>query len=420
MKDANAETEKNSGTRQEAPLSLIASDRVGRWLCFGGAMLLILVGGVSLTLSCCRPGPTGGGGIGRLARPSFDSGRNVRVRLIEGMKQITVRTFASFHWTGPDGGWRQPGSSGEHIVSASGSGLVIDGRIIPRSSVTLDLSEEIFELNDRLYRGSLTVSTGSNGRLVATETLSLEDYVRGVVPSEMPPRWPQHALMAQAVAVRSFALHRSLNTPGRNWISQLDLAYKGVEGESKRTDEAVLATEGTTLRWAGKPLPAFFHSTCGGHTTTAFSVFGGLDIPPLQGGPCRWCADSPHYRWDCQVALSRLADKVSSRGIRNIGSLHTRGRDASGRVENVIINGSKNIPAGEFRLEVGAGSIKSTAFSAAVEDNKVIFSGRGWGHGVGLCQWGARGMAEEGKTWREILQHYYPGGTIAPRQELIP
>jgi stage II sporulation protein D len=295
---------------------------------------------------------------------------------------------------------------------------MIDGQSVPPRTVVARMPQALFELNERLYRGALILSMGADGDLIATEELPVEDYVRGVVPSEVPALWPRQAVMAQAVAARTFALHRALSTTGRSWISRLDLAYRGVDGESWRSDRAVRDTLGTVLEWNGRPLPAFFHSTCGGHTTSAQNVFGGLDIPPLAGVPCRWDEDSPHYAWKTSILLSDLAERLKARGVSTIQSIREGERDPSGRLKHVVVNGQKRIPAAYFRMEVDARTIKSTDFSITRNGDTVEFSGHGWGHGVGLCQWGAHGMAEAGHSWREILSHYYPGANLRQVHEL--
>lgn len=388
-------------------------ERVGRRLCLGGALLLILVGTLSLTFTCCRAPRRRVGLPPERTTPSFASARNVTVRLAAGIPQFTVTAFGPFRWksTGDDG-WERAGYGGTYTVSEIGGGIVIDGDSIPARSLRLVARESVFKLNGRLYRGYLTISAGEEDGLVAMENLPLEDYVRGVVAAEMPARWPESALRAQAVAARTFALHRAMNTSGRRWLSRLDLAYRGVDGEAWRSDEAVRATRGVFLMWDDKPLPAFFHSTCGGHTVSADSVFGGLDIPPLRGVKCDWCTDSKHYNWESTMDRDALARKLKARGITRIKSLKTTGVDAFGRVEAVLINGEKRIPAAKFRLEAGAGRIKSTNFSVSVDGDDIVFSGHGWGHGVGLCQWGAHGLASKGRSWRQILNHYYPGAAI--------
>jgi stage II sporulation protein D len=410
------ENEDGAGNADASPENRL--HRLGMGLCFGGALMLIAVGLLGLTLSCCRPSRRRVGRPPEYASPSLQGPMSVRVRLVEDARSLSVTTFSPFLWTSTESEWSAHRHAGTHRITATGSGLLVEGQSIPVRSLTITAPRNVFELNQRLYRGSLRVTLGNDGALIATEELPVEDYVRGVLPSEMPSRWPQQALMAQAVAARTFALHRALSSSGRSWISRLDLAYRGVDGESRRSDRAVRETRGTVLEWSGRPLPAFFHSTCGGHTASAVSVFGGPDIPPLTGVPCQWDEDSPQYRWTCTLSLSEIAEKLKPRGITRVTSIQTGDRTRTGRLEHVVINGDKRIPTGVFRLEVGARDIKSTAFSLSREGNAVRFSGKGWGHGVGMCQWGAHGMAEGGYSWRGILEHYYPGAKLTSIAEL--
>ncbi|MFW5914900.1 MAG: SpoIID/LytB domain-containing protein [Planctomycetota bacterium] len=376
----------------------------GNRLCLGGAILLIIVGGLSLLLTCCRAVRRGPAEVA-----SIPSSTDVKVRLVHGKEELHLEALGPHELTGEDG---RELSSGErsrtYVLDAARGDLRVDEHPVPTSTITLETEDDIFELEGSRYRGRLTVSMADTGEgLTAYEEVPLEDYVRAVLPSELPARWPMAALEAQAIAIRSFALHRNSNSNGRRWISRMDLAYRGAEAETRRTDEAVRSTAGQILQWEDRPLPAFFHSTCGGHTVSAEEVFGEHDVEPLQGQKCGQCEDSPRYRWETSIPREELIEQLEDRGVDRINNLEVVSRTDSGRVESVSINGH-NIPAPEFRLAVGPQRIKSTDFTVTPAGRSFVFKGKGWGHGIGLCQWGARGFAEDGYSAPEILRHYYP------------
>jgi len=168
------------------------------------------------------------------------------------------------------------------------------------------------------------------------------------------------------------------------------------------------------LFYGGAPLAAYFHSTCGGHTSSVGAVFGEKEVPPLCGVGCDWCRDSPYYRWKVQIQRSELVRKLAPWGLVYLDSIRPLDVDEGGRPRVLLLNGTKQVKASEFRRAVGPERIRSMAFTAARRGRAFEFAGRGWGHGVGLCQWGARGMALAGKSWREILAHYYPGAEPLP------
>jgi stage II sporulation protein D len=247
--------------------------------------------------------------------------------------------------------------------------------------------------------------------------VSLEDYLRSVVPSEMPASWPLDALMAQAVAARTYALYR-LGAKGyaKPWLTSADMAYKGAMAESPLTDRAVALTRDMVLTYRADIFPAFFHSSCGGATSSAASVFGDSACP-VRGVKCGWCSDSPYSHWVAYMSLSELAAKLSPWCSGRLETPVPVGRDEAGRVQSMLINRTERVRAADFRWAVGPNVLRSTAFTIEKRDGGLEFIGRGWGHGVGLCQWGARGMARAGRDWRRILSYDYRGTRLARVRE---
>jgi stage II sporulation protein D len=193
--------------------------------------------------------------------------------------------------------------------------------------------------------------------------------------------------------------------------------YGGKTSERYRTTQAVEATQGKILIYQGKVFPAYYHATCAGHTEDA-SLLWNINLPPLKGVVCNFCKDSPHYSWHFDISKNKLIEKLSPAGFKidSIEDAVILGRDISGRVTKLKISGNKKnieISAKDLRNILGPNLLRSTNFNVSVVGNDLVFQGLGWGHGVGLCQWGAYFMAKQGAKFAEILKYYYPGAEIS-------
>ena len=187
------------------------------------------------------------------------------------------------------------------------------------------------------------------------------------------------------------------------------------------TDKAIEDTKGEIITFAGEVLPAYYHATCAGSTEDANLVWG-VDLAPLKGVACSFCKDSPHFRWTATVNLKSLEQKLKTAGFKvsDTKSIEIVKRSPSGRVVTLNItssSGSIDISGKQLREIIGPNTLRSTNFKVRIKDKSVLFDGFGWGHGVGLCQWGAYFMGKKGFTYQEILQHYYPGAKI---EEISP
>ncbi|HHT9120363.1 MAG TPA: SpoIID/LytB domain-containing protein [Candidatus Hypogeohydataceae bacterium YC41] len=289
-------------------------------------------------------------------------------------------------------------------LTLGGVGLGTDGvRVVPNVDGSL-------ELEGTSYRGEIYLVKGPKGGLRAVEKLDVESYVLGVLGSEMPNHWEPEALKAQAVAVRTFALY--LKNNGVN-ISSLHLAYKGTKKETPDLKRIVIQTRGVVMLYKGSLFPAYFHSTCGGHTEDANLVFGKDAIPPLRGVKCDYCKDSRYYQWRREISKQELEKNLRKAypSLKDIWEVKPLDRGPGNHVSKVEIRyaaGTYRMNANEFRLLVGPNHLLSTAFEIADRGKTVKFYGNGWGHGVGLCQYGAGTMAKDGFTWQQILNKYYP------------
>jgi stage II sporulation protein D len=180
---------------------------------------------------------------------------------------------------------------------------------------------------------------------------------------------------------------------------------------------AVQETAGQVLKLDGALYPAFYHTECGGHTEDPRQVFAARNMPALQAVVCPFSAGSPHFYWNLELSLSDLSDVVRRHGadVGRVTTVTVAERTASQRAVAVTLKGTGGavrIRGHDFRRMIGYDTLKSTLFTVVTDSSTVRFSGRGYGHGVGLCQGGARGMAEQGYSARQILTFYYPGTTL--------
>ncbi len=287
--------------------------------------------------------------------------------------------------------------------------------------VKIEPGKDVFILiNDRIYRGEIDIIRTKDARLLLVNHVGLEDYLYGVLYHEVSPRWPIEALKAQAIASRTYALYQKSINETKDFDLTSDFysqVYGGKTSEKYRTTRAIDLTRGKVLIYEGKLLPAYFHATCGGYTEDASELWN-TELAPLKSVKCNFCRLSPHYRWENSLSLEEMMEKFARGGYKDFSkiiSLIPKDRNPSGRLKtlNVITDsGEINISAKDFRQIMDPRIMRSTNFNVTVDGDRVIFKGYGWGHGVGLCQWGAYFMALRGYKVEDILKFYYPGTEI--------
>lgn len=295
----------------------------------------------------------------------------------------------------------------------------------------------------RNFEGREMEVTVKYGRVCVINQLPLELYVARVLPSEMDPdHFTAEALKAQAVVARTWAL-RNLKRHSRFGYNFCDSThcqvYRGRRQVSRRAERAVRQTLGEVLTYRHKPAEAFYHSTCGGNTVSIQDAWGVDPLPYLVGVEDRWkpgkrayCARSPYAAWDVWMSMHRLQRALRTKGIldkkEKLSGVEVGTVNSSGRVETIRLLTDRrertlNVDALRrlVKQEFGRGKVLSRFFTIQVQGPFFIIQGKGLGHGVGMCQWGARGMAQHGFGYREILTHYFPGteleatpGTEAP------
>jgi len=304
----------------------------------------------------------------------------------------------------------------------AGAALIVGDRHFPDDAVLLRIQgSAALSVNGRRYRGDLALRRLGDGRLDLINVLPIEHYLYGVMGGESYPGWPAAALEAQAIVARSYAMWRMAqrrDEPFDLHATVMDQNYLGMAKEDPRLTAAVDRTAGLVLVYQLKLFRCYYHSTCGGHTEAVQEVFPDPPLLPLSAVPCNYCKDSKHYAWRKVIPKVELADALARSGqsIQALSGLAVAARSGSGRAKQITVGLGPGrqvaMPASEFRLIVGPARLPSTLFEVRETAGGCEFQGRGFGHGVGMCQWGARGMADARFAATEILRHYYTGAQL--------
>jgi stage II sporulation protein D len=283
----------------------------------------------------------------------------------------------------------------------------------------IEPSNGVIFADSKPYRGHLIVEKSEN-KLNIINVLTLEDYIKGVLPKEVSADWNTEALKAQAVISRTYAII-NLN---RHSTQRFDMCstthcqvYGGAGVEAAPCNKAILETQCEVLTYDGELAQTVFHANCGGHTEDPKYIWNWKDTPPyLKGVKCNYCTAAPYTNWEKILDESFIRKQLSDNNIGKIKNIKIKEKTSAGTAKELKIihsEGELKLNAYQFRLAIGTWQIKSHAFdSIKINGDKFHFKGKGWGHKVGLCQWGAKGMAEKGKTYKQILAYFYPGTKI--------
>jgi stage II sporulation protein D len=315
--------------------------------------------------------------------------------------------------------------------------------------VARPIGNSLLSFGDKPYRGDFAFYGGDTGVLVVND-VSVDDYLRGVVPLEIGTEAAADsaAIQAQAVAARSYAYTHLTTEPARTYDLTdrvTDQVYGGVAVETAVASEAVETTRTLLLKYNGRVVNAPYHSTCGGATAAASEVWRSGDEPYLRSVSDRipgteryYCDGAPRFRWTrtldgamVNAALARYLAAFTSVPGNGPGIAHDVGvtaRTASGRVAAITITTNRGnfvVRGNDIRYvlrQPGGAVLNSTDFSATIDRGRdgaialLTLRGKGYGHGVGMCQSGAIGRARSGQDFRTILQTYYPGTAVGPAE----
>ncbi|MGB3310033.1 MAG: SpoIID/LytB domain-containing protein [Nodosilinea sp.] len=266
-------------------------------------------------------------------------------------------------------------------------------------------------INDKWYRGRVLV-VPIDGKVTAVNWVDIDAYLYGVVGSEMPASWPQEALKAQAVAARSYALYKRDRTQGDLFDvggTTAHQVYRGLAAETPSVQSAVNATQGQVLTYGGRVIEAVFHSASGGHTENSEDIW--QRASPYLRGVADYDQDAPVFQWSETFSAQQIEQRIT--GIGRLQSVATERATPRGRIVSVRLQGSRGsrvLTGTELRQAL---DLRSTLCSISVAGDTIRVDGRGYGHGLGMSQWGARGLATRGHNYQQILAHYYQGTALS-------
>lgn len=282
--------------------------------------------------------------------------------------------------------------------------ILLNGKEFKKVKFPIKIMGKVLKYNGKNYRSEIEIHKDEKNNLLVINYLDLEKYVEGVVSKELRCKEIE-ALCAQAVAVRSFVMAKKNKNKTKLYDVEStvkDQVYEGVGYEDELIKETIKRTKGMVYTYKNQIVETRYSSTCGGRTQE-----GGK--PYLKSIRCEYCKESPHYEWKVEMENEEVKQKL---GI-NVRKIKIKSRKKCGRIKEIIIIDNKGnhytLKGETVRSKLG---LKSTKFKIKTKNKKLIFEGKGYGHGVGMCQYGAVGLAKKGKTWKGIIKYYYKGGRI--------
>jgi len=370
-------------------------------------------------------------------RGGFDFPREVRVCLTTApVSQVRLTVDQPYTAQLPGAPSKQPPqleAPGAIVVSVQSNGFRIGRRDFRGTSLEIAAGDSpAIWVEDHLYRGRIRF-VRQGAKMVVVNIVPLEDYVASVVDGEMPATFPEASRQAQAIVARTYALFQTrasrasaiydvyATTRSQNYLGY---QYRGRDGrryaaESPSSRRAADQTAGMICLCEGKLFCTYYTAVCGGGTAGGAAVFGD-STPALGAVTCEWCQDADRYRWTQEVSEQEASENVAryfaSRGKRFDALTSIRRISQTLNVHDP----SFELSDGRRRYKLSAieirrlfpSAIHSFQFEARKSEDQLVIEGRGHGHGVGLCQWGARGMAQQGAGPLEIIHHYYPGAEV--------
>lgn len=362
-----------------------------------------------------------------------EAAQSIRVLLASDVQRLELRADQTI-WVTDDQD-RAHFSRSSLRIEVRGQALLLNGSRMASDHLTLRAGDHDLKLllprpagsghgaTARLYdersalqvSGSIQLVRRGKGVLVINQ-VDLEEYVKGVVPAEVNSAWHPEMLKVQAIAARTYALYQHMLSASRDYdvaATIQDQVYRGRRGMDARVVAAVESTRGLVVTHLGAPIYAAFSSTAAGITEDAVIVWS-KDLPYLKGVECPFDLESPYYQWKASFTVEKLEQSLRKQGfpVGAIATMTPLTYSRAGRVATLRILHSKGeliLRGEELRKAVGYTVVPSTQFTIDSMGREVVLSGYGAGHAVGLCQWGAKELAELGYSFSSILRYYYPG-----------
>ena len=368
--------------------------------------------------------------LGAGLMPEAQAAQSIRVLLVSDVQQLEVSSDQALWVTDEQNqAWSYHAAL---QIKVRGHALILNGKpvVTDRLTIRAGTHDLTMWLNGAGKRS--TVHTGDeNGALhvsgivqlvrrgksrLLVNRVDLEEYVKGVVPAEVNSTWHPEMLKVQAVATRTYALYQRMLNSTRDYdvvAGIQDQVYRGRQGIDARVTAAVESTRGLVVTYQGAPIYAAFSSTAAGMTEDAMTVWS-KDLPYLKGVECPFDIESPYYQWRASVKIEALEKNLRQQGfsVGSISHVAPQSYSRAGRVATLRVihsNGELVIRGEDLRRAVGYTIVPSTQFTVQSIGQELVLFGYGAGHAVGLCQWGAKELAELGYSFSSILSYYYPG-----------
>ena len=353
-------------------------------------------------------------------------GEKIRVAVLKGVRDLKIGGVSRAEAGGSSLDAQASKDNPLSVVLDETGALTINGSKISGSVASFFPNGETLYLNGRPFRGKIEVIIPSakdfgagvkeQKALLVVNELPLELYVAGIINNEISSKWPMEAVKAQAVIARTYALYQKKKKGSELYHLEGTVAgqvYSGSQVEDELSFQAVHETLGEALEYNGEIALTVYHSNGGGVTEDAKNVWG-KDFPYLKSVKSQFDEDSPNCYWVLIISQQSVESALRGAGysvyeLREITPLY---KTPSNRITRLRVrggNGGIEISGEDWRKAVGYEKLKSTMFTLELAGGSFVFKGKGAGHGVGLSQWGAKGMAEKGYSYGDILKHFYPG-----------
>jgi stage II sporulation protein D len=345
---------------------------------------------------------------------------NIRLLLISNIKSCSINPIGNFKILDINNNVIFLGNLNEIVAEISNNQIKVNNKVIGKDTIKIVSDDNKIRINEYIYRGVIEIYKEGDTLGIINE-LPIEEYLYGVVGREMGNSHIE-ALKAQAVAARTFTYYQKQRAKSKKYdINNVDqiISYTGVLKENPSAIEAVNLTKGEVIKYNGELIFAPFHANCGGYTEDVKEVWD-VNLPYLVSIPCYFCRNQKHYSWVVEIEKQKFIDSLRKNGynVSKVLGMDVIETSKTGRMKKMKIMTDKGkiiIDTNQLRLLVGSDTLKSTKFSVRERGNTFLFRGKGWGHGVGMCQDGAEGMAKAGYTYKQILVRYYKGVQVTTK-----
>jgi stage II sporulation protein D len=377
-----------------------------------------------------------------VAVPGAEGAQSIRVLLSADVLKLDVQANGAVWLTDASRYGRAIPSNAR--ITPHGKGFLVNGIRMAHERLTMRAGEQgltllLIKPNDKApgdqrfmvpVSGLVHIVRKGKGFLVINQA-DLEEYVKGVVPAEVNSSWHPEMLKAQAVAARTYALYQQMLSASREYdvvATVQDQVYKGKNGIDAAVLRAVDETRGLVLTYQNAPIYAAFSSTAAGLTEDSMNVWS-KEYPYLKGVECPFDLESPFYHWTASFRLDKLEQSLRQQGfaVGAIASMEPLSFSRGGRVAKLRVvhsEGELILRGEDLRKAVGYSIVPSTQFTIDSVGRDIVLSGYGAGHAVGMCQWGAKELAELGYPFSTILAYYYPGTDLQDmsltKQPIVP